>query len=380
MRQVLAREPYLLFFPLGIILSLAGVAPWLLFGLRASALYPSVFHALVQVECFLSSFAVGFLFTFVPRRTSTAPPRGWQMALAFAGLVGTAVFAWAAMWMTSQVCWLVAMGVTLSFVLRRVLRPGTGLVLDGRFVWIPAGLLMGLGGAVLTGVAAMGRPMLHAVGQAILTQGMFTALVLGVGQLVLPNFLYAAPARSRTRRLFGSDGALHLLVALLFASTFPLEVWISPVLCAAVRAFIVFAVVLLGMGMIRLPTVPGLHRQLIWISAWMIPIGYGLMAAFPIHRLAFEHVVFFGFALMTFGVSIHVALSHRGHGELLKARPWQTAAIGVLVLTAVLFRLLMSLDPTRYMVWMAIAAGAFLGAAVAWALLVVPRLGRTGGA
>src|SRR5437763_8630055 len=85
------REPYLLLFPLGALLAWAGVLPWLLFSLGATSLYlpmfeaigyRAAFHPVAQVEGFLTCFAVGCLFTFIPPRTGTAPPAWSQMAVA----------------------------------------------------------------------------------------------------------------------------------------------------------------------------------------------------------------------------------------------------------------------------------------------------------
>src|SRR5438067_5750236 len=105
------REPYLLLFPLGALLAWAGVLPWLLFALGATPLYVpmleaigyrAAFHPIAQVEGFLTCFAVGFLFTFVPRRTGTAPPAAWQMILALAAPVAAVVFAWFEWWLAAQ--------------------------------------------------------------------------------------------------------------------------------------------------------------------------------------------------------------------------------------------------------------------------------------
>src|SRR5438270_789290 len=87
------REPYLLLFPLGALLAWAGVLPWLLFALGAARFYlpmfeaigyRAAFHPIAQVEGFLTCFAVGFLYTFIPRRTGTGPPAWWQMMVALA--------------------------------------------------------------------------------------------------------------------------------------------------------------------------------------------------------------------------------------------------------------------------------------------------------
>ena len=68
------REPYRLLFPLGIVLSWTGVLPWLLFAIGVTDEYRSIFHSMAQVQGFLACFAVGFLFTMIPRRTGTAAP------------------------------------------------------------------------------------------------------------------------------------------------------------------------------------------------------------------------------------------------------------------------------------------------------------------
>ena len=83
------REPYRLLFPLGIVLSWTGVLPWLLFAIGVTDEYRSIFHSMAQVQGFLACFAVGFLFTMIPRRTGTAAPSPWQMAVVIAAPIAT---------------------------------------------------------------------------------------------------------------------------------------------------------------------------------------------------------------------------------------------------------------------------------------------------
>ena len=68
------REPYRIFFPLGCLLAWAGVLHWFLHSIGWLADYAPVFHAIAQIQGFMMCFAVGFLFTAIPRRTGTAPP------------------------------------------------------------------------------------------------------------------------------------------------------------------------------------------------------------------------------------------------------------------------------------------------------------------
>src|SRR2546430_2367146 len=190
------REPYLLFFPLGALLAWAGVLPWLLFSLGATRLYlpmfeaigyRAAFHPVAQVEGFLTCFAVGFLFTFIPRRTGTAPPAWWQMAVALAAPIVSVVCAWFERWLPAQISWIALIAVLVGFVVPRA-RRGTRPI-PASFVWVAAGLLMGAAGAVLAGPgAALGDPpfWLHPARRGLLLPGPFTGLGLGVGGLLFP--------------------------------------------------------------------------------------------------------------------------------------------------------------------------------------------------
>src|SRR5438270_8227167 len=88
------REPYRVLFPLGVLLAWAGVLHWLLFALGMTEEYRSIFHSMAQIQGFIACFAVGFLFTMIPRRTGTAAPAPWQMAVAIGAPIATVVCAW----------------------------------------------------------------------------------------------------------------------------------------------------------------------------------------------------------------------------------------------------------------------------------------------
>src|SRR5205814_5029998 len=168
------REPYLLFFPLGALLAWAGVLPWLLFSLGATGLYGpmfeaigyrAAFHPVAQVEGFLTCFAVGFLFTFIPRRTGTGPPAAWQMIVALAAPVASVVFAWFEQWLAAQISWLALLAVLVGFAARRM--AATRRRVPPSFVWVAMGLAMGAAGAVLAGIGmTLAEPSfwLHLVG------------------------------------------------------------------------------------------------------------------------------------------------------------------------------------------------------------------------
>jgi len=71
------REPYRILFPLGVVLAWAGVLHWLLLALGIAGEYRSIFHSMAQIQGFIVCFAIGFLFTMIPRRTGTDAPAPW---------------------------------------------------------------------------------------------------------------------------------------------------------------------------------------------------------------------------------------------------------------------------------------------------------------
>lgn len=375
----LRREPFRILFPLGVVLAWAGVLHWLLYALGLLAEFRPVFHAMTQIQGFMMCFAVGFLFTMIPRRTGSAPPATWQLAVATTAPVATVVFAWHQQWAAAQIAWLVLAATVVGFAVSRFVSGTARRRPPNSFVWIPASLLMGVIGSILTGafgVLGPGYQWTHDVGRGLLLQGMFTGLVLGVGGLALPLMTRgvapddaAATAADRRSRL------LHVCGALLLAASFAIGYQYSLRAGYGLRAAVVVAALVFGAELWRLPVGEGRNRRLIWLAAWMLPCGYVLAALFPLHHKAGLHVVFIGgFALLALAVSTQVTLGHGNYRELLFGRPWQLAVMATLVGCAIVPRALMELDPGRYSVWMAAAAALFLAGTIVWGAFLGPKL------
>ena len=155
------REPDAVFFPLGLALSWASVGRWLdiaVAGHSANYVAVYIFHAITQVQGFLLCFAIGFLFTMIPRRTGTAPPSAVEMAAAIAAPLLTSAAAWMQMWILSQATWITSCVLLVTFVLRRFLSSAARRRPPASFVWIPVALLLGLGGSLMTGASSRAGP------------------------------------------------------------------------------------------------------------------------------------------------------------------------------------------------------------------------------
>ncbi len=375
---VLARDPWRIFFPLALALAWAGVFHWIPYGAGATDAYRAVFHATAQIEGFLTALAAGFLLTFVPRRTGRAPASAGGIAVIALALAGATGAAWLEWWAAGQLAWLLAVVALGLFVARRLWSPGVGRRLPPVFLWVPAGLAGGAAGALLVAAAAIAgpreAPLAWRLGRDALFQGLFTALVVGVGGAMLPTLTRGEPAREG-RAGDGPLRAVHLAAAALFFATFALDGLGAERTGLALRGALAGAALVGEARLWRPVTAPGLHRWLIWLAAWLVPGGLLAAAALPGVRAAALHVLFVGgFGLLALAVSIHVAVSHSGRPGRLAGRPWQVQALGLLLLAALGFRLLAGLDAGRVRPWLLLAAASFLLATLAWGALVVPAL------
>ena len=375
--HILRDEPYRLFFMQGILLAFAGVSHWLLHAFGVLEDYRSIFHAMTQIQGFLMSFAVGFLLTMIPRRTESAPPAWWQIGVGIVCPVGTTIAAWFGLWALSQVFWWGLAGMMIGFVATRVRRGGRRP--PDSFVWLPLGFAIGIAGSVLTaagGVLGTDYWWLHTLGRGLVLQGMFAALIIGVGGLAIPLMTRGVkPEDSAPTTRSRSIRALHLAAALVFVGSFIIELQVSLRAGMAMRALVCACVLVVAGDLWRPPNKPGWNRWLIWIAAWMVPIGFALAAIFHMHHKAGLHVVFIGgFATLTLAVSTQVTLGHGGFSDLMGGRPVQVALLATLLAGALALRVAMEVDKAHFFEWMGISAALFLGALLVWCGFLLPKL------
>lgn len=375
------REPYRLFFPLGVLLSWAGIGVWLALAAFEVGTYNAAFHSIAQSQGFMMAFVTGFLFTAIPRRTQTAAPSTWEMLVGLAAPIGTTVCAGVGKVALAQLFWVISVVVLFAFVLRRFLSSTAGRRPPNSFVWLPLSFLIALGGVAVIGFQ---RPFgdrmwwLHDLGKYLVTQGMLVGLIVGVGGMVIPLLTCgdAPPDGTASPRDLKIKLA-HGVAALVLVASFVLELRFSERAGLALRAVLVLGLLLLGAKIWRRPRAPGWHRWLVWLSAWFLPLGYALAAIAPEWKSAGMHVVFVGgFGLMTLAVSAHVSLAHGGREGAAKTNHWQVPLLGGSILVAIVFRVLLTLDPARTRLHMGIAAGAFILGTLFWLALVLPQTRR----
>ncbi len=365
-------EPFRLFFPLGVVLSWVGVGHWVLYGLGVTATYSCELHGFVQMQAFMMAFAIGFLFTALPRRTRTAPAAAVELIAAAAALLTITGGALAEHFGVVQLGYGALFLILLQFAVRRFLGRGAGRRPPAAFVLIPFGVLHGLAGAAL--IAGTAGPQAVKLGKLLVEQGVFLCFVVGIGSLILPLMsgspppadLGSSPRETRKALAYAAAG---LAIAASFALEYAGWVRLGPLL----RALVVVLGVGLGGGAWRAPGKPGFHRRLVWLSVWLMPLGLIASALVPDLRIAALHIVFIGgFALMAFGVATHVSLGHLGLEPLALRRPPAVVALAVGLGLALLARLVADWSDS-YFAHLGWAAGCWIAGSAVWLVFFAPH-------
>lgn len=371
------RDPFRLFFPVAVVLGGIGVGHWLLYATGVTETYSGFLHGQVMTQAFMMALAVGFLMTAVPRRTQSAPPAALEVAAALSALVIVTAAALAGRWALAQLAYAALFLLLLQFAVRRFLGHGAGRRPPASFVLVPIAVADGLAGALLIALATRPgtSPVVLALGRLFVEQGVFLCLAIGVGSLVLPLMAGETPPADlgSSPRERGKLAAYALLgVALAASMVVEAFGWVR--IGPLFRAAVVVAGLVLGGGAARLPRKPGLHRRLVWLAVWLMPVGLVGAAAAPDLRIAMLHVLFIGgFSLMGFGVATHVSLTHLDLERLALGRPPAVVALGACMVLAMLARVGADFS-AGYFAHLAWASALWIVGAGAWLAFLGPRL------
>lgn len=367
------REPFRLFFPGAVLLGTIGAGHWLFYATGVATSYPGFFHGQVMMQAFMMALAAGFLMTAVPRRTKSAPPSVSELVFVGAALVSVTVAAIAGRPALAQLAYAALFLVLLQFAVRRFLGRESGRRPPASFVLVPIAVVYGLAGASLMALAA--SPMALALGRLFIEQGVFLCLAIGIGSMVIPIIGGAPPPADlgSSPRERGKLAAYALLGGALGMSMVLEAVgWMrgGPFL----RAVLVGAGLVLGGGAARPPKKPGLHRRLVWLAAWLMPVGLAGAALAPDFRIAMLHVLFIGgFSLLGFAVATHVALEHLDLESLGSGWPPAVVVLAVCMVLAISVRVGADFSP-RYLGHLGWASALWVAGAGVWLGFFGPRL------
>lgn len=367
---LLLREPFRVLFPLGAVLGAVAVSTWVPFGFGMSSEYPGELHRLVLTRAFLMCFAMGFLLTVVPRRTSSAPAAPGTLALAVALPVVATVATFANAQRVEDGAYAAMHGLLIAFVAPRFGRGGRRP--PPSFALVPLGAVAGLVAGLWLALGAAPGSTGWVVSRRVIEQGVFLCWIAGVGGLFLPLISGRAPPAD----LGSVDGGwwrvgAFFLAGLTILGSLAFEVLGSAHAAPIVRGFAVAAALGFGVGAWRPPARPGLQRTLVWLAMWFAPAGLLASGLWPEHRVDLLHLTFIGaFSLGALAVSIHVILGHGGREDLATGRPPLVAVLGGGLLFAAVTRAVAPFTHS-FALHLGVAACFWILAALAWGVLAM---------
>ena len=366
----MSREPYRLFFPLALILGIAGVLPWVLFSRGQMSSWPGLPHALVMSQGFFLAVAIGFLGTMLPRRTGAKP-----LSLPLLTALGVAtVFAASAelagQTVVAQIGILFVWGALVVAAARRI-----GSAKEApppSFILVATGVLFGEVGAALLLASALGAPAWTGFsGRALVSQGVMVAMVVGIAPVLIGPVL-SGEAGKRGGRTWP-----HIVAALVLVLSFVVDAVLAPAFGLILRGGVAL-VAIVAAGALRPATEPGAHRALFRLSLLLVPLGLLVAALLPEKRVAMLHVCFGGgFALMILAITVHVTLLHGGRPEIASRWPIPVVAAGFLVLAATAMRAMLEGFGDAYIDAMFVAAALWIAAVLLWGAFLAPKLRRS---
>ncbi len=369
----ICREPYRLFFPLGVLAGTIGIAQWFLYAVGLVHSYSGFFHSSLQTMVYINCFIAGFLMTALPRFTMSAPARGWEVIGVLMIFLGIGIYLVFEEWVIAESILLGWYAFLMYFALSRIRQrprnmPGGNPPRE--LVWVPVALAYGIIGTVILMLGQTKLLPIWAlkVGKPMMEQGFLTALVMGVGSFLIARLMGITRPSS-----LGIQG--HLGCALLFFVSFWVEGLGQPVPGYLLRALAVTIVFYQAHILGQWPRASAFFVKWAWGSVWMVVLGFWGAGLWNKYQTVMLHLTFLGgFSLMTFAVASMVILSHAGQSHRLQTGPWALWVLAPAVLTALAYRLAVALWPDLYFQLLGMAAGVWMMGAWIWLLFMLPIL------
>ncbi|MEO6970951.1 MAG: NnrS family protein [Chthoniobacterales bacterium] len=370
----LAEEPFRIFFPTGVLLAIVGVSLWLLYYLGVGIPYPNVTHARLMIEGFMASFIFGFLGTAGPRLTSTPPFSPAEVATLFTLDLLAAGAHLGGAHRAGDICFLLCLLVFMRVLAKRFRQRKDSP--PPNFVLVALGLVSGVVGAGLVAYAeATQYSRIYQFGSALLNECFVLLPILGVAPFFIGRLLDLPSSNLPESRAFPPEwrraAAFAGLVGVLTIASFAIDAFGWPKTGGWLRV----AALSLYVGR-RMPFRG--HTFLancLRVGIVTILVGFALIAAWPIYRVAGLHIVFItGFNFIAFTVAIRVVFGHSGNLDLLSKRLWFFIATGALLYLAMVARFTADLAPAVRILHLLAAAICWLVAALVWMLKVLPKV------
>ena len=336
--QDVAREPFRIFLPAGVLAGVVGVALWPLYFWGVLEFYPGQTHARIMIGGLFGGFILGFLGTAMPRMLSANPFRLIEV-IPLLALHLAMVFSWAAgKVLLGDALFLALLGLFFICVAIRATKrndtPPPGFVLVGvAFLCVMAGTIL----SVIQNYREIDTYWITL--QRLLSyQGFVLLPILGIGPFILPRFFGMPNQHDFPEGLVPTKGwlkkaLLALTTAAIIIGSFFMEAsgWLRSAHVVRFSATLIYLI--LEMPFHRAPKAGHAFGATIRIAFIGILAGFLAVTFFPAYRVSLLHLTLVGgFAIIAFVVATRVIFGHSGNIALLKNRNrWLLVAVGLML-------------------------------------------------
>ncbi len=303
------KEPYRLFFPLGVLYLLWGTLLWLP-QIWIQEDYPVLAHRYLMLNGFSGSFIAGFLMTAVPKFSQTKTASLFEVVgFLFLTLVGL-VFSFRGQESLMYFISGAQAFLILLFLVRRVTKRKVNPPYS--FVFILVGLLLWIFSAISSGLT------LEDAFKNLHYEGALAAIILGVGSRLVPGILGHVEIVQTQRKRYETQKNFFLTVPPYFyalIAAFITSYFLPDFRGAILRLIVVAFIALVYWKLYLKPKDRSALTWCIWFSCWCIVLSFLLKVLWIEGSIHSGHAFFFsGIVLLSFLIGTRVLQSH-GPGD-----------------------------------------------------------------
>jgi len=376
MLQIL-KNPFRLYFPIGILFGLWGIFLWVLFFYQKVS-YPGIYHAEMMIFGFYTHIAMGFLMTAIPRFTGTNSMTRAELAI---GLGLSIVFfivafrdlsrAYLPFLFFAEISFLLAFFVRRLFI-RQSNPPPT-------FAFLFAGLVCAFIGGLAVLLNFLDITTLKINGYDLIYYGWTMGPMLGVGGMLIPRIVgylnqqiqpvihTKAIDSKRPYRVMGIWACIFLV------SQFGFAIWQLD-LFLYLRQLVLSVVFLKFWKIYKWPPNKGYLIKGLWLSSWFFLLGTWLATVDPSRRIHDMHFYFVGAVSLMIGcIATRVVVAHGNYPSTDESHSKWLLGVIVFLILAMLTRVLAPWTK-GYFMHLAVASFLWSVAYLCWTIKYVPRI------
>jgi uncharacterized protein involved in response to NO len=368
------KDPFRIFFPLGIILAVMGLIPWtkIFWG---SPVYPLALHKALMMNGFLLAFVAGFLMTAIPRFAQSNYASWREISISVGGLIAGAMALAFNFYAFHFMAAAGTLGALIVFSAKRFRTRQSNP--PPTFILVGSGLLFWLLANLTLAVAEL-KPhhvsYIRHIADDIFTHGALLSLILGIGSRLIPGILGWTKIEPTPRHDNQHPKP--------FLQNVPKDVWLGTLLfwlsylagselgsrpAIGVRFVIVLYFAVRFWRIHRFPQHRNYLTWNIWLSAYCLCLGLGLQFFWLSGSAHALHLILIGgFSLLTITVASRVTLAHSQEGTAAEGSAKFLSLIAILLLVATFARVPAILITDSYLQHLGYAALLMILALILW--------------